>query len=581
MERSRQTLALSAMCALALFAAPARADHYRVVFEGAPNGLESELRLASTLARAEWPAPTVAALDVLARRDLEDLQTAMQAAGYYAAKIAYTIRTEDKETPTVAFDIEPGPLFRIEEYVIRYVDEAPGRPDSFDDVDIAPEGEADGKTLQTQQQLFLDALWNRGYPAARMVGRRAVADLDAGTARAEFVFASGPRAHFGEIRVNGAKETAPRFIEKLAVFEKGELYERKQLVEYRDRLVETGLFSSVDVAPGAPEPDGTAPVIVTVEERKRRTIGVGASYSTAEGPGARLFFEYRNLFHNGERARVELKGSRIEQAVLFNVEKPLPAFPGSAFAQLDFRNELTEAFDARSVRIGGGLTRLWLEDRLETKGGIALETSKVRSETTEERNYFVSFPLSTTWNTEEDLLDPKKGVRTTFALTPYTGSLSFTTAELNARSRLYFGDGRFAVAFRGRLGSTFGAAFDDLPLNKRFYAGGGASVRGYEFQTAGPLDIDGNPTGGRSVIEGAVEGRVKVAEKFQAAAFLDVGSVSPSVLPDFGAEFFPGAGAGVRYLTPIGPIRLDIATPLKKRESDRAFQLYISLGQPF
>ena len=185
-------------------------------------------------------------------------------------------------------------------------------------------------------------------------------------------------------------------------------------------------------------------------------------------------------------------------------------------------------------------------------------------------------------NSEDDLLNPTKGIQASWVVTPYTGTDSFTQSEFIARGRVNFGaQDRFTLAARGALGGTFGADLAGLPANKRFYAGGGGSVRGFGFQEAGPLDVDNTPTGGLSLIEGAVEARARVSKNIQLATFVDAGSVSASSWPDFEDPFFVGYGGGIRYFTPIGPIRIDAAFPLNARPSDRAYQIFIALGQPF
>ena len=440
-----------------------------------------------------------------------------------------------------------------------------------------------GAALKAAQERTLEALWNAGYPAARIVGRRVeTIGNGEGRARALFEFETGPRARFGRLEVDGAQKVRTSFLEKLATWEEGSPFDRSEIVAYRDRLVATSLFSSVDVAPGPPAADGASPVLVTVEERKRRTIGAGASFSTVEGPGGRLFFEYRNMFGAGERARAEFSATQIAQGLTLDFEKPLPRFPGSAYGQFALVNETTDAFDARTVALSAGLARRWLDDRLETRAGLALDTTKIRTETTEERTYFLSAPLSAVWNTEADPLALDQGERASLTIAPNTGSDTFLQMEFNARTRTNFGpEDRFTVAGRMRLGALFGSSLAELPINRRFFSGGGPSVRGYDFQAVGPLDAENRPIGGRSVIEGAIEARAVVAGPFQAAAFLDAGSVSESSSPDFGGDFLMGAGAGMRYLSPIGPLRVDFALPLERRSSDRAWQLYISLGQPF
>ena len=575
--------AMGGAVAIIACVAPCRAaDTYAVRFQGAPEGMTEKLELVSVLARGERSLPTRASIRRTAAADLPLITNALKAAGFYAATADFSLNEANTKKTEVVFSITSGPAFSITQFRIEYTDEGIDRPASLTELNIDADGDASGAALQKSQQKFLTSLWNAGYPAAKMVSRYADADLEAHTAIAFFTFESGPQARFGDIQLAGDLRTEPKYLKQLRTWEEGEPVDRSKLVAYRDRLAATGLFSTIDVAPGAPDADGVAPVIVTLEERKRRTIGAGVSFSTDEGPGGRLFFEYRNLFGAGESARVEVEGNALSQAIQFRAEKPMPGFPGEIFGQFGFTNETTDAFNARTINIGVGVAKRWLDDRLTTRGGLAFETSKITEDAIEERTYFFSAPLSAIWDTETDPLALDQGVRAALVLTPYTGSDTFTSAELTARSRINFGGGdRFTIAGRARVGAIFGSTLADLPLNKRFYAGGGSSVRGFAFQEAGPLDVDGDPTGGRSVIDGGLEARFKVTKSIQLAGFADAGNVSANTTPDFGGDYFVGVGGGVRYFTPIGPIRADFAIPLDKRETDADFQLYISLGQPF
>ncbi len=569
---------------LSLGPAPAVAEQsYTVRFEGAPAGLEDKLKLISALEKGVRDYPTAAALRRAALRDIKVLDNALQAAGYYNGRTSFELEPGvSNQKPVVVFTIEPGAPFRIVEYEILYSDDGDGRPLSFKEAGITPDHSAAGADLRDAQRQFLNFLWESGYPAAEAANRRAIANLDENTAHAVFIFTSGPKARFGDIRAEGLEKTDPKFLGKLKTWKLGDQYERSKIVSYRDRVAATGLFSTIEVAAGAPDDAGVAPIILNVEERARRTLGAGASFSTAEGPGGRLFFEHRNIFGKGENFRVDARGSSIEQSLDFSLNKPLPSLPGHAFSNFKFSNQTTEAFNARSIRVSGGIAKRWFGRKLETRGSVALETSNIVADGSEERTYLISVPLSVLWNSENDLLGPTSGVRTGIVVTPYAGSQTFTQAKWTARSRVTFGKGdRFTLAGRGALGATFASAFDGLPLNKRFFAGGGGSVRGYGFQEAGPLDGENAPIGGRSLIEGAVELRGKVSSNIQLAGFVDTGSVSSSNLPDFNEKFFIGYGGGVRYLSAIGPVRLDVAFPLDKRESDSGYQLYIALGQPF
>jgi translocation and assembly module TamA len=143
-------------------------------------------------------------------------------------------------------------------------------------------------------------------------------------------------------------------------------------------------------------------------------------------------------------------------------------------------------------------------------------------------------------------------------------------------------DPRLVVALRGSAGAIVGADIDEIPADERFYAGGGGSIRGVPFQLAGPLDDNNEPTGGRSILEGGGEIRYQVLGNVEGVLFLDGGSAFEDEIPEFGSAWQFGTGAGIRYLTPVGPIRVDVGVPVDRRDDiDDAWQLYISIGQAF
>jgi translocation and assembly module TamA len=137
------------------------------------------------------------------------------------------------------------------------------------------------------------------------------------------------------------------------------------------------------------------------------------------------------------------------------------------------------------------------------------------------------------------------------------------------------------LAGRTSVGSMVGESRADIPANLRFYAGGGGSVRGFGYQLAGQLNDDDDPIGGRSLLELSGEARVRVTESIGVVAFVDAGTVYSSTVPDFSETLRIGAGPGLRYFSPIGPLRLDVGFPLNPRNSDDTWQLYISIGQAF
>ncbi len=572
-------------------------DGHEVLYEGVPAGLESKLKIIASLEDKNRQYPTTTSLRRAASRDSEAFETALKSAGYYIASVRVKIEpgTDDAKSQVI-FSINSGPAFQAVEHRITYAQERTSeRPLGFSDLDLEVDSKADGASLKANQQAFLYALWENGYPAARILDRYAEANLEAGTAVVSYEFDSGAKALFGDAVVTGLNRTREDYIRKLVTWNQGELYRKSEILAFRDSLAATGLFNATDVAPGTTGLDGDTPILVSLTERKHRTIGAGISFSTSEGPGVRVFYENRNLFKRAERFRIDLEASQIEQSARFLLEKPLVALPGALFLQGSFANQTTDAFDARTIDFAGGVAKFWFDRKLETRGGLAVETSSISPANgdPDERTFFISLPLSISWDNEDDLLNPTKGVRASLSVIPYTGAQTFTQIEANVSTRVAFGkEKKFITAFRTRLGSTLGNDLLSLPINKRFYSGGGGSVRGYGFQlvgNAGQPVIDEEtgeltdfiPAGARSVIEGAFEARYAVTSAVQVAAFIDAGSISADSVPDFSEEFFVGVGGGARYLTPVGPLRVDIAFPLNRREFDNSFQFLISLGQAF
>ncbi|MFW2345252.1 MAG: autotransporter assembly complex protein TamA, partial [Brevundimonas mediterranea] len=184
-----------------------------------------------------------------------------------------------------------------------------------------------------------------------------------------------------------------------------------------------------------------------------------------------------------------------------------------------------------------------------------------------------------------DPLNPTQGWRVTASVQPtaVTGqdTILFLRGETQATAYLPLQDGaRTVLAGRLRIGSIIGGGELSVPSDRLFYSGGGGSVRGYSYQSVNPKLPDLTPRGGLSLFETSLEVRRDIGQSFQAVAFVDAGAVGFQETPNL-TNMRYGAGLGVRYKLPFGPVRADIAVPLDKREGDSAFQIYISIGQAF
>jgi translocation and assembly module TamA len=221
------------------------------------------------------------------------------------------------------------------------------------------------------------------------------------------------------------------------------------------------------------------------------------------------------------------------------------------------------------------------------KAGLTAEWSEItRYGTTNDYNLY-GLPLQVVLNEADSVLDPTRGYRLTLDVTPYADARNnndlFAILRLTGTGYVNVsGDGRSVLAGRASFGTIPGGTNAAIPFDKLFYAGGGGSVRGFAYQSAGPRDAFNNPLGGASVVEGSLEFRQRIGKSFGVVAFVDSGAAYLETWPDFN-ELTPrvGAGLGVRYYTAFGPARIDVATPLNPRSGDGAIGVYVSIGQAF
>jgi translocation and assembly module TamA len=264
-------------------------------------------------------------------------------------------------------------------------------------------------------------------------------------------------------------------------------------------------------------------------------------------------------------------------------------------AQVSASNINRDAFDAKTLLLAAGLERqsnfIWQKKWTWSIGGelIASDERDTIGATgiKRRRTYLIAaIPASLTYDGSDSLLDPTEGFRLGGRLSPelsfHGGTFGYTRAQLDASAYHPVSD-RVVAAGRIRVGSIFGADRDDIAPSRRFYSGGGGSVRGYGYQRLGPRDVDDDPIGGRSLAEFSLEARVRLKAfggNFGIVPFLDGGTLSTQSMPDFGDWQF-GAGIGVRYYSSFGPIRIDVGTPLNPKSDDSRVAVVVSLGQAF
>ncbi|MGD1878670.1 MAG: autotransporter assembly complex family protein [Kiloniellaceae bacterium] len=569
---------------------------YDVSLEGIgdPDLLEVLRASSQLIALADKPPATTVGLRRRAEDDIERLQTALQSEGYYDAEIDLQI-DNTVQPARIVLQIDNGPRYSLAAYEISYTDTTPppeeARP-ALAVLGITLGMAARAPAVVAAEQSLVGQLQESGYPFARIAERRTFINRENAEMTVRLSVEAGPRATFGPLAFSGVERVEESYLRRIADWPEGAVYDRRQMRELQRRLSDTGLFSTVNAeTAAAPDADGKLPVTVTLVEREHRSIGAAAAYSSDIGPSLELFWEHRNLLGRNETLRAKATGSLVEQTGQLTFRKP--AFlhnDQDLLADLKGGQEDTDAYERQSAEALVALERPFLDNwRVSAGVSFSYEIIDENADNGEGEQSFQLFGLPVTANrdTTDDPLNPAKGTRLQLALTPSTGvgdkSLLFLTAVAGGSAYYAIDEGeRFILAGRARLGSIVGEKTESLPASRRFYAGGGGSIRGYEYQLVGPLDNDQDPFGGTSLVEVGGELRVRVTEDIGVVPFVDGGTVYDDPVPTGDETIRWAAGLGLRYFTGFGPVRLDVAFPLNPRDGvDELFQFYVSFGQAF
>ncbi len=598
--------------ALAQDAPPADSVRYEVVFGDIEDEmLATALRDASNLVQLEEETPpSPIGLVRRAEADLARLAEVLGGLGYYNGTVGMSIAGRplgDPELPddlaalpspvTVRIDVNPGAVFVFDRVTIEDAEGGgpPEVPVSTEGLGLDPGEPAIAATILAAEASLIAQMQAQGRPLARIAGRDAAVDPETATMDLTEYLDPGPLAGFGFVAIEGNKDVDTDFIASRIPFAVGDTYDPEAIRALREDLIGLGVFNSVRIeAASALDENGNLPLTLTVGERPPRFIGFGASYSTDQGFGVNGYWGHRNLFGGAESIRIDAVISGIGENDLLEPNASLSATfrkPGFIWreqtltADLEIARTIYDAYTFTGVTGFVGVEHEWT-DEITLTGGIRGQVAQVEIDGQPSEYAILAVPLGAAIDTTDNPLDATEGYKLDLDLVPTVGFGDAAAPYLITRAAgsIYFdplGDGSLVLSARASIGGILGGDIDDVPPQERFYAGGTETVRGYAFQSIGPKDEDGLPTGGLSLVTAGIEARYKFTETIGAVAFLEGGGVFESPYPDFQTDMRYAAGVGARYYTSIGPIRLDVAVPLNPDEDDDAFQIYISLGQAF
>lgn len=512
------------------------------------------------------------------RRTAEDRsRQALRALGHYQPTLNISIaRTET--CWDLVIEVDPGPEARFSAVDIRVT--GAGETDPAFIAVVSDPGIAPGDPLRHDahdhlRSRLLRVANDRGYLDAELTESRLQVDPESGEAQISMHLDSGPRYQFGPIRLV-QDILRDDFVARLFPFEPGEPYSSRQLIQLQRNLGDSGYFESVRVRPLLDQrQDGEIPILVEAEPRKRTAYEIRLGYSTDIGPRLGALVERRYANRRGHRYNAEIEWSEKRSSAGFGYSIPL-ADPRHDSLKLSATHVTEDTGTSQSRRFQSGANWIQRHDSGWTANrGIRYEYEDFTVGEVSDISRLLVMSYRVTRTVTDDPVYPRDGHRIDLLAQGASETLasSFSFAQARGSTKFIRGLGTGRLILRGDAGATGGASIEELPSSLRFFAGGDSSVRGFGFQQLGPTDNAGNVIGGRHVLVGSIEYDHPIGQgNWGAAVFLDAGNAFNN-FDDY--ELKGGAGVGIRWRSPIGPLRFDLAHAPDSKDS---FRIHFTMG---
>jgi len=522
---------------------------------------------------------------------------------------------EDPEANTVAITIAIDEGLPTQVAEVRLTGTVPAElppvPDLIAALPLRAEERLNKADFDRSRELLLKHLHDASYARAEIVPNTEV-DRQAHTAVVSFELHPGEPTTFGRITIEGEQLVNERAIRRQLRIRQGEPYYAEALQESVDAIYDLRMFQAVTPRVLNPDEQGAPMDIeINVRERRPRSVQFGIGFSTVEQFRAQASWTHRNIWQHANQLTFSAKGSSIEQAGEARFSMPYFLARRTGLTQTVFaRNQpkLTEdqlglddtLFGIADTTPGYALFSVGGETRVTRllsriwSGAAGFEISRnqfsdvdpdlIGTGIADDNTLFIQF-AELQRNTTDSLLNPTRGLLLRGELdhsnTALISDESFFKLLLEGRHYYPIRE-RLILATRLAVGAIQPyAGSDTVPGNIRFLTGGPGSVRGYAPNRVGPLNEQGRPIGGNSLLVGSVELRFPIAGDLGGAVFVDAGNVYRGTLSYDLADIRVGIGPGIRYNTPVGPFRLDFGIALNPRRDDPFGRLDFSIGQAF
>ncbi len=515
--------------------------------------------------------------------------------GYYDAQASYELKYNKDDTRVeITITIKEGDPVILTELSVEYEgdlsDEIKKKIEKAVPLKVDKNFSPNG--YQQTKGAISEILSDKGYPKADIQGE-ALVNRKEKWAKATFVVKPGPIYKFGTVIVEGNEKVESYIISREALFKPGEEFSLTKINETQANIFQLGLFRSVVIDPVYNEEKKIADMRIVVKERKQGSVKFGVGFGTEDKLRGQVIWTKRNFFGGGRRLEVAGKASFITQRLETSVIQPyIVGRDSSLTGSLNFQRDDVPSFEGESFLATAELQKDFAQ-HYSSFGSTNVQFSRVQKSarrTPEEKsreNFFLTFFNSgLEYDNTDNILNPTRGfVVSTGLESSFRALLSDVnyfkgTVELRGYKKLY----RMVLAKRITMGviQPFGSTGTfDIPIFKRFFAGGSTSMRGFPFQKLGPLSDGGDPLGGNSLLVGSFEVRYPIYGEFGGVVFFDYGNVYASEwsFPLGDIKYAPGVG--LRYDTIIGPVRFDVGYALNPEPGIRRVQFFISIGQAF
>lgn len=508
----------------------------------------------------------------------QQAEKAAQALGYYQAQIDSEI--QDGENPRLVIKVLPGEPIRLRNVVVR----VEGPAASLKAFKV-PQSDAlkTGAVLnhghyEDAKRLIQNQASRYGFFSGRFTSQRLSIDPRAGVADIELVYDSGPRYSLGKVMFSGDSPFDEDLLKRMVPFKENTPYDSQLIAELNQAMQASGYFEGVrvDAAPTAAVGQ-VIPVTVQLETRKPRTMGLGLGFSTDVGPRGRANWtrHWANAQGHSYGFESEISAPRQNVGLWYDVPLDPPLTDKLRFAGGYQYEEIAGTDSLSKLLTVGPEWHSKLPSGWERVISLKWQREEYRLGDDSGLSTLLMPGISYSYLRSDDRIDPHKGYRLQF-------DAQVAKEGVGSDANLIRGNvllkGLTTVAqnhrFLGRVqfGGNFTDGYTSIPPSLRFFAGGDQSVRGYDYQTLSPTNSDGDRIGGRYMVAGSVEYQYSIAEKWRLATFVDQGNSFNNLdLPSLKT----GVGFGVRWVSPVGPLRLDLAHPL---DDDGGVRLHFSMG---